>query len=97
MEAPQDGGTHNTKSTQPGLRSDESPCTMEASPLISPEVLEPAVADPGVGVQRDRLEVGERHEDLLAQRAQIVVVHAHRLHAVFEERAGNSISETEGI
>ena len=32
-------------------------------------------------MQRDGLEVGERHEDLLAQRAQGVVVHAHRLHA----------------
>ena len=88
MEKPPKIVEHNTKSTQQGLRADESPCTMEASPLISPEVLEPAVADPGVGVQRDGLEVGERHEDLLAQAAQVVVVHAHGLHAVFEEEAG---------
>ena len=57
----------------------------EVTGEISPEVFEVAVAEPGVGVQRDGLEVGERHEDLLAQRAQVVVVHAHGLHAVFKE------------
>ena len=49
--------------------------------LFRPEVFEPAVADPGIGVERDGLEVGEGDEDLLAQRPEVVVVHRHGLHA----------------
>ena len=55
--------------------------------MFWPEVFEPAVADPGIGVERDGLEVGEGDEDLLAQRPEVVVVHRHGLHAgVGEER-----------
>ena len=52
-------------------------------------------------MQRDGLEVGERHEDLLAQRAQVVVVHAHGLHAVFRiftlRREVTAVNSVQGV
>ena len=70
-----------------------SPCTyiFKLNHLITSIFPIPAVAHPGVGVEGERLEVGQRDEHLLAHRRQQVVVQRHRLHGAPQVLEGSLV------